>query len=102
MTQQGRPFGGQAQAVVITLPEQLRGLEERLRTAIEKQIEEWRNAAEQEVQRRLQDLEAVVIEWIQRELEKQVNNLMEQLCGSSALLPLGIAAWVFRRRRKSA
>ncbi len=101
MTRRGQPFGGQAQAVVITLPEQLQGLEERLRTAVEKQIEEWRNAAEQEVQQRLRDLEGLVVEWIQRELEKQVDNLVEQLCGSSALLPLGVAAWIICRRRKS-
>jgi len=101
MIRQGQPFGGQANAVVITLPEQLQGLEERLRTTIEKQIEEWRNAVEQEVEQRLQDLEAFVLEWIQRELEKQVDNLIERLCGSSILLPLGAAVWVFCRCRKS-
>ncbi len=100
VTRNGLPFGTPARAVVITLPEQLRGLEDRLRATIEEQIEQWRNAAEQELEQRLQDLEALVVEWIQRELEKQVNNLLEQLCGSSALLPLGVAMWVFRCRRK--
>ncbi len=99
IARRGQPFGTPARAVVITLPEQLRGLEDRLRATIKEQIEQWRNAAEQELEQRLQDLEALVVEWIQRELEKQVNNLLEQLCSGAALAPLA-AAFVFIHRRK--
>ncbi|MCS7039951.1 MAG: phosphodiester glycosidase family protein [Caldilineales bacterium] len=99
MYQDDIPFGPVIETVVITLPAQLQGLEDRLRAAIEAQIEQWRNAAEEELERRMQDLEALVAEWIQRELEKQVSNLLEQLCRSAALAPLAVAFVLMRRRR---
>lgn len=99
LTRAGRPFGAQAQAVVITLPEPLQGLEERLRTAIERQIEAWRSSAEDAIEQRLQELETFVLEWIQSELEKQVNNLLEQLCSGAALAPLALLFVHFRRHR---
>lgn len=98
MTQNGRPFGQRARAVVITLPQQLQGLEDRLRAAIEEQVEQWRNAAEEELERRTQELEALVAQWIQRELERQMNNLLEQMCSGAALAPLAVV-FVFLRRR---
>ncbi len=102
LTKNGKPFGTQARGLVITLPEQLQGLEDRLRATIEEQIKEWRQLAEQEIEQRMQDFQAMVIEWIQQELERQVGNFLSETCGSS-LLPLGIAAiWIYRRHRRSA
>jgi len=79
MYQAGAPFGPEISALVITLPEQLREQEERLRQTIQRQIEEWKKLAERELEERRQELEKQLAEWLQRELERQARNLVEQL-----------------------
>ncbi len=80
--------------------DQLKAFFERLRQTIERQIQEWRQQAEQELGRWLTELEQQVSEWIQRELERQVQSLVEQICGGSALAPMGLAIWLAARRRR--
>jgi len=82
-----------------SLADQLKALVERLRQAIERQLEQWRQQVEQELGRQLTELERQLSEWIQRETERQVQNLVEQLCGS-ALAPMGLAVWLTARRRR--
>jgi len=100
MYQAGVPFGPEITALVITLPEPLREQEERLRQTIQRQIEEWKKLAERELEERRQELEKQLAEWLQRELERQARNLVEQLCGGNALAPVGLAIWLTTRRRR--
>ncbi len=93
-------FGPEIGAIVIALPEELRGQEERLRRLIQEQIEQWQRQAEQKLEQRMQDLERQLAQWLQRELERQAENLLEQLCGSTALVPAGLAVWLARRQRR--
>lgn len=92
------PFGPEIGAIVITLPEELRAQKERFEQIIQRQIEEWRQQAEQKLKERMQDLERQMAQWLQRELERQAENLIEQLCGSAAVIPAVLVVWWVRGR----
>ncbi|PKO23337.1 MAG: hypothetical protein CVU38_04560 [Chloroflexi bacterium HGW-Chloroflexi-1] len=59
---------------------------------------EWRQQIEQESGRQAAELERRVSTWIQRELERQIQEWAEQACGGSALAPIGLAIWLAARR----
>jgi hypothetical protein len=89
----------------------LQALSERLRTATERWVAEQAQHVEQaakelmaelgrQLEQRLAELEQQLADWIAREAERQMQNLLEQLCGASALAPAGLAVWVVARRRR--
>lgn len=67
----------------LSLGEQLKALVERILQAIALKFDEW--------SQKLSD-------WIQRELDRQVQELVDQVCGGSALLPTGVAVGLLVRR----
>lgn len=69
------PFGSKIDAMVITLPEQLRGLEDRIRQLVEEQVNQW----QVEVERNLQDLRDTLLDTIQHELKEMADSLLDQI-----------------------
>jgi len=82
-----------------SLTDQLKALIERLRQTAERQLDKWRQQAEEAVRRWVAELERQASEWLQRELERQVQSLVEQVCGS-ALAPMALVVWLTTRRRR--
>ena len=80
--------------------DQLKALLERLRQTITRQIQEWLRQAEQEAGRRFEEWKQQLAEWLQRELERQAQDLVSQVCGGSALAPIGLAIVLTVRRRR--
>lgn len=52
----------------------------------------------QAITRKFEELGQKLSDWIQRELERQVQELVDQVCGGSALLPTGVAVGLLVRR----
>ena len=94
------PFGPEIGAVVITLPEQLKGQEQRLREAIERELKEWQQRAEEELDRLLEEFKAWLLDLIRRELERQTKRWLDKICGSNAVLLVGGLLVALRRRRR--
>jgi len=82
-----------------SLTDQLKALIERLRQTVERQLDQWRQQAEEAVRQWVAELERQASEWFQRELERQVQGLVEQVCGS-VLAPMGLAVWLTAWRRR--
>jgi hypothetical protein len=94
------PFGPEARALAIVVPEELRAVEGELRALIEEQVVQWQDQTEQEMDQLIQAVTSRVAEWAQGELERQTGQVFGQLCGGSALLPFSVLAMVWFRRRR--
>jgi hypothetical protein len=94
------PFGPEASALAVVLPEELRSVEGELRTLIEEQVGQWQDHAELEMDQLLQDITNRVAEWVQGELERQTGQVFGQICSGGALLPFSVLAMVWFRRRR--
>ena len=92
-------FGPEIGAVVITLPEQLKGQEQRIRKAIEKKLDEWQKQAGKELDQRLAEFRKWLLELIQHEIERQAQNLIDIICNGNAMLLVGVLVVAMRRRR---
>jgi hypothetical protein len=100
MYQGNTPFGPEIGAVVITLPEPLKDQEQRIREAIERQLREWQERAEGELDQLLEEFKAWLLELLQRELERQVEDVLDAICGSNALLLMGVLIVALHWRRR--
>jgi hypothetical protein len=91
----GQPFGQIATGYVFVLPEALKDMEAKIRD----QIEEWKRKG----QKTIDDLVQGIWQEIQREIERQAQRAVGQLCqGTGVLLALvlliGYRGWYGRAR----
>ena len=74
---------------VIVIPPEL----ESRKAELETQVRGW-------AQEKLDNIEALVLQWIQAQVRKGIDNLLDSLCPSSALLPgvvIAVSIWLRRR-----
>lgn len=74
---------------VIVIPPEL----ESRKAELETQVRSW-------AQDKLENVEALVMQWIQAQVRKGLDNLLDSLCPSSALLPgvvIAVSIWLRRR-----
>jgi N-acetylmuramoyl-L-alanine amidase len=90
----GDTVAGDVAVFVVVVPEGARDLKERL----ERQIAEWRQKGEQEINKLVEDLTRQLIEALKNEAEKGIR----QICPAPALGGLVVTglAWGARRRRR--
>jgi hypothetical protein len=100
MHQGNAPFGPEIGAVVVSLPEELKTQEEKIRRAIEEQLQEWRQQAEQELDQRLEEFQKQLLELIRRELERQARRWIDEICGGSAMLLGGMLLLALRQHQR--
>jgi N-acetylmuramoyl-L-alanine amidase len=86
----GEVVGPEVSVVLIVVPKEAQELKER----IERQIQEWREQGERELQKLLEDIQREIVEWVQREIERQIG------CPPCAFIGLAVTALVWGRRRK--
>ena len=72
----------------------------RLREAIERELKEWQQRAEEELDRLLEEFKAWLLDLIRRELERQTKRWLDKICGSNAVLLVGGLLVALRRRRR--
>lgn len=105
-----QPFGSDFALVVIILPEEVADKRDELEQSIQEIIDEWVARGEEELdlvmeeikalaEESLKDLWARLIDTVQEWARDTANNACNSLCGGAALVTVGAAIAIGRRRR---
>jgi len=93
LEQAGEAFGSILSAYLVVWPEGASELEEK----IKQKIEEWRQAGEQKIEELIEEIIAIIEKEVQSFFEELIENLLRQLCGTSALALLGVLLFWWHR-----
>jgi ribosome recycling factor len=110
MVQDGKPFGQDSLAIVVTLPKALEDKRDEIARIVDETIQEWRAKGDQAIDELIQDLRLRLEEELKRFVEDEGNKLLDKLeqalqssCGGIGMVlaaPSLAVAWRRRQRRR--